>query len=86
MTAIPLDDDVATLLADLEGGRRRAASPDPTAPGGWCVDAAVKAAILAAFRQPAMAAWRVGPLRFRDRSTVPPPRSSQRLPNSTPSP
>ncbi len=73
MTALPLeDDDVATLLDDLEGGRRRAAYPDPTAPGGWCVDAAVKAGILGAFRQPAMAAWRVGPLRFRDRSTVPP--------------
>lgn len=74
MTAAPVDvdDDAAALLDALESGARRAALPDPAAPGGWRVDGEVKAGILAAFREPAVTAWRVGPLRFRDRSAVPP--------------
>ncbi|MEO6206563.1 MAG: 2,3,4,5-tetrahydropyridine-2,6-dicarboxylate N-succinyltransferase, partial [Candidatus Limnocylindrales bacterium] len=39
-----------SILDDLEAGRVRAASPDPTAPGGWRVHADVKAAILESFR------------------------------------
>ena len=41
--------DPATVLADLEAGRLRAAEPDPTAPNGWRIRPDVKAAILACF-------------------------------------
>ena len=40
--------DPGAVLADLDSGRApRGRRPDPTAPGGWLVDAAVKQAILA---------------------------------------
>jgi 2,3,4,5-tetrahydropyridine-2-carboxylate N-succinyltransferase len=60
------------FLAELESGARRAAAPDPAAPGGWRVDPGVKEEILALFRQPEHAEWEVaGVLRFRDRASLP---------------
>lgn len=60
------------LLDDLEGGRLRAAEPDPNAPDGWRVRTDVKAAILACFGDRATIDWTVGPFTFRDRAAVPP--------------
>ena len=61
-----------SILDDLEAGRVRAASPDPTVPGGWRVHAEVKAAILEAFRDRTTQDWQVGPLTFRDRAALAP--------------
>ena len=61
-----------SILDDLEAWRVRAASPDPTAPGGWRVHAEVKAAILEAFRDRTTQDWQVGPLTFRDRAALAP--------------
>jgi 2,3,4,5-tetrahydropyridine-2-carboxylate N-succinyltransferase len=65
---------VSSILQDLEAGRIRAASPDPLAPDGWRIDPAVKAAILACFRDRRTEDWNAGPLAFRDRIGVPPKR------------
>ena len=62
----------AGILADLEAGRQRAASPDPHAPDGWRVHPDVKAAILELFADRTTVDWTVGPLTFRDRAAVPP--------------
>ena len=68
-------DASASILDDLDAGRRRAAVPDATAPGGWRADPEVKAAILACFRNRETAAWDLdGVLRFRDRVGLPPKR------------
>ena len=64
--------DPATVLADLEIGRIRAAEPDQYAPDGWRVRLEVKAAILACFADRTTTDWTVGPLTFRDRAAVPP--------------
>ena len=64
--------DPATVLADLETGRLRAAEPDPSAPDGWRVRPEVKEAILACFTDRTTLDWEVGPLTFRDRAAVPP--------------
>jgi 2,3,4,5-tetrahydropyridine-2-carboxylate N-succinyltransferase len=64
--------DPRTVLDELEAGSIRAAQPDHTAPDGWRVRSEVKAAILACFADRTMADWAVGPLRFRDRASVPP--------------
>jgi 2,3,4,5-tetrahydropyridine-2,6-dicarboxylate N-succinyltransferase len=62
----------ATILADLDTGRRRAAVPDSTAAHGWRVDPEVKAAILDCFRDRATVEWDLGgALRFRDRVGLP---------------
>jgi len=62
-----------SILDDLDAGRRRAAVPDPTAPGGWRTDPEVKAAILACFRERTTVEWDLGgALRFRDRVGLPP--------------
>lgn len=62
----------APILADLDAGRRRAAWPDPTAPGGWRVDPEVKAAILACFRDRRTRDWEIdGAFQFRDRVGLP---------------
>lgn len=62
-----------TVLADLDAGRLRAAWPDPDAPSGWRVDAAVKAAILSRFADRRTQDWDLGGvLRFRDRIGLPP--------------
>ena len=53
---------VADLVAALEAGRARAATPDPTAEGGWRVDAWVKTGILLGFRLPGMTELRDGPI------------------------
>lgn len=62
----------APILADLDAGRRRAAWPDPSAPGGWRVDPDVKAAILACFRDRRTRDWALGgAFQFRDRVGLP---------------
>ena len=66
------DMDEATLLADLEDGRLRAAEPEASGPGGWRVRPEVKAAILARFADRTTRDWSVGPFWFRDRASVPP--------------
>jgi 2,3,4,5-tetrahydropyridine-2-carboxylate N-succinyltransferase len=63
--------EMPSILDELDAGRRRAAVPDPTAPGGWRVDAEVQAAILDRFRDRATATWSVGPFGFRDRVGLP---------------
>jgi 2,3,4,5-tetrahydropyridine-2-carboxylate N-succinyltransferase len=60
------------ILVELEAGTVRAAEPDPTAAGGWRVNTSVKAEILAAFADPAVEEWSVGPFQFRDRASLPP--------------
>jgi 2,3,4,5-tetrahydropyridine-2,6-dicarboxylate N-succinyltransferase len=72
-TATPSTTATATgILADLDAGRRRAAVPDPDAPGGWRADPEVKAAILGCFRDRATTTWDLGgALRFRDRVGLP---------------
>ena len=63
---------VATILDDLDAGTRRAAEPDPAAPGGWRTDPEVKAAILACFRDRTTTTWDLGgALAFRDRAGLP---------------
>lgn len=62
----------AAILDDLESGSVRAASPDPAAPGGWRVNADVKAAIMEVFGDRTMADWFAGPLTFRDRAALAP--------------
>ena len=69
--AVP-GDRPATILADLEAGRLRAAEPDPAAPDGWRVRPEVKAAILACFADRTTVDSAAGPLIFRDRAAVPP--------------
>jgi 2,3,4,5-tetrahydropyridine-2-carboxylate N-succinyltransferase len=62
-----------SILAELDAGTRRAAVPDPGAPGGWRADPEVKAAILGCFRERATGTWDLGGvLRFRDRIGLPP--------------
>jgi 2,3,4,5-tetrahydropyridine-2-carboxylate N-succinyltransferase len=63
--------DDSALLAALEAGTVRAAYPDPTAPGGWRADPAVKAAILRCFADRSTVVAAAGPLRFRDRTGLP---------------
>ncbi|MEX1343640.1 MAG: 2,3,4,5-tetrahydropyridine-2,6-dicarboxylate N-succinyltransferase [Candidatus Limnocylindrales bacterium] len=53
---------VAELVAALEAGEVRAATPDPTVEGGWRVDPWVKTAILLGFRLPGMTDLRDGPI------------------------
>jgi len=64
--------DPATILADLETGRVRAARPDPAEPSGWRVEPSVRLAILARFADRTAADWAVGPFEFRDRAALPP--------------
>src|SRR6187399_513735 len=64
--------DPSTILTDLEGGRVRAAEPDPTTFDGWRIQPEVKTAILACFRDRAALDWMAGPLTFRDRAAIPP--------------
>ncbi len=60
---------VAELVAALEAGEVRAASPDPTLEGGWRIDAWVKTGILLGFRLPGMTEVRDGPITAgRDKS------------------
>ena len=64
--------ETASILADLDAGRRRAAVPDASAPGGWRADPEVKAAILGCFRDRTLATWDLGgALRFADRAGLP---------------
>ncbi len=59
------------LLDDLETGRRRAATPDSAAPGGWRVDLDVKRAILEQFGDRTLVDVSVGAFTFRDRAGLP---------------
>ncbi len=62
----------ATILDELDAGTRRAAIPEPEAPGGWRVEPDVKAAILARFADRRTVDWNVGGVwRFRDRVGLP---------------
>lgn len=72
MTTLETTTSTAPVLDALEAGTVRAAERDPTAPGGWRVNAAVKAAILDAFRDRTTSEWVAGPLTFRDRAAFPP--------------
>lgn len=59
---------VGELIAALEAGTARAASPDPAVPGGWRVDPWVKQGILLGFRIPGFRDFRDGQiLTARDR-------------------
>ena len=70
MTAVTVG---GSILDELDAGARRAAVPDPLAPGGWRTDPEVKAAILACFRDRETVTWDLGGvLRFRDRVGLPP--------------
>jgi 2,3,4,5-tetrahydropyridine-2-carboxylate N-succinyltransferase len=73
MTALEAPPTVlAPILAELDAGTRRAAIPDPDAPGGWRADPEVKAAILACFRDRDTVTWDLaGALQFRDRVGLP---------------
>jgi 2,3,4,5-tetrahydropyridine-2-carboxylate N-succinyltransferase len=60
------------ILADLDAGRVRAASPDSDAPSGWRVDSAVQTAILALFANRETRTWNLDDaLQFRDRVGLP---------------
>lgn len=61
----------APTLRDLETGVLRAARPDPGAAGGWSVDQAARAAIIACFADRRLIETMVGPLLFRDRVGLP---------------
>jgi 2,3,4,5-tetrahydropyridine-2-carboxylate N-succinyltransferase len=63
---------VSGILADLDAGRMRAATPDPAAPGGWRVDAVVQQTILALFADRETRTWNLdGAFQFRDRVGLP---------------
>jgi 2,3,4,5-tetrahydropyridine-2-carboxylate N-succinyltransferase len=65
-------DAPAGILADLDAGRLRAASPDTSAPGGWRVDSAVQKTILGLFADRETRTWDVaGAMQFRDRVGLP---------------
>jgi 2,3,4,5-tetrahydropyridine-2-carboxylate N-succinyltransferase len=72
MTAPITSPPTTEVLDALEAGTVRAAVPDDDAPGGWRVDASIKAAILEAFRDRTTSDWAAGPLTFRDRAAFPP--------------
>ena len=73
MTPIDVTPDAAaSILDDLDAGRRRAAVPDPSSPGGWRSDPEVKAAILACFRDRRTTTWEADDVfQFRDRAGLP---------------
>ena len=73
MTSLVDNPAAVSILAELDAGTRRAAVPDPAAPGGWRTQPEVKAAILGCFRDRETEAWDLGGvLRFRDRVGLPP--------------
>ncbi|MGA3048026.1 MAG: 2,3,4,5-tetrahydropyridine-2,6-dicarboxylate N-succinyltransferase [Terracidiphilus sp.] len=60
-----------SLRAALESGEIRSASPDPTAPTGWRVNAWVKQGILLGFRLGVLEESAAGRLSFVDKHTYP---------------
>src|SRR5580692_20028 len=60
-----------SLRAALESGELRSASPDPTAPNGWRVNAWVKQGILLGFRVGVLEDMPSGGLSFVDKHTYP---------------
>jgi 2,3,4,5-tetrahydropyridine-2-carboxylate N-succinyltransferase len=64
--------EAGTVLAELTGGRVRAAEPNESSPDGWRVRPEVKAAILACFTDPTTTTWQAGPFLFRDRAALRP--------------
>ncbi len=67
----PAAPDPASILVELEAGRLRAAVPDPGARDGWRVVPEVRGAILARFGDRTPETYEAGPLRFRDRASLP---------------
>jgi 2,3,4,5-tetrahydropyridine-2,6-dicarboxylate N-succinyltransferase len=65
------------LRAALEGGEVRSASPDPSSPIGWRVNAWVKQGILLGFRIGVLQDYPSGGLSFVDKSTYPARQFSQ---------
>jgi 2,3,4,5-tetrahydropyridine-2-carboxylate N-succinyltransferase len=63
--------DFLALRAALEAGELRAASPDPSSPTGWRVNAWVKRGILLGFRLGVLAELPAGGLSFVDKHTYP---------------
>jgi 2,3,4,5-tetrahydropyridine-2,6-dicarboxylate N-succinyltransferase len=60
---------VADLVAALENGQVRSATPDPAVADGWRIHAWVKTGILLGFRLPGMTEYRDGPIiAARDKS------------------
>ena len=59
------------LRTALEAGEIRSASPDPTAPTGWRVNAWVKQGILLGFRLGVLRDYPAGELSFIDKDTYP---------------
>jgi 2,3,4,5-tetrahydropyridine-2,6-dicarboxylate N-succinyltransferase len=59
------------LRAALESGQLRAASPDPSTPTGWRVNAWVKQGILLGFRLGVLREWAAEGLSFVDKHTYP---------------
>jgi 2,3,4,5-tetrahydropyridine-2-carboxylate N-succinyltransferase len=63
---------VESTLRALDAGEIRAAEPDPSAPNGWRVNAAVQSAILGLFANRETRTWDLdGALQFRDRVGLP---------------
>src|SRR5271157_5916034 len=60
-----------SLRAAIESGEVRAASPDPTSPTGWRVNAWVKQGILLGFRLGNLQELPAGGLSFVDKHTYP---------------
>ena len=61
-----------STLRALDAGEIRAAEPDPSAPNGWRVNAAVQSAILDLFANRETRTWDLnGALQFRDRVGLP---------------
>jgi 2,3,4,5-tetrahydropyridine-2-carboxylate N-succinyltransferase len=60
-----------SLRSALEAGQLRSASPDPSTPTGWRVNAWVKRGILLGFRLGVMQEFAAGPLSFVDKNTYP---------------
>jgi 2,3,4,5-tetrahydropyridine-2-carboxylate N-succinyltransferase len=60
------------ILADLDAGRIRAATPDPGEPSEWRVDPSVQQAILGLFANRETRTWDLeGAMQFRDRVGLP---------------
>ena len=68
-----LDPDATpeAILAALDSGAIRAAEPDPGAPNGWRVNAAVQQAILRLFANRETRSWNHHGIQFRDRVGLP---------------
>ena len=72
MPAAEQSDAAASILADLDTGRIRAAQPDRSVPSGWRVNADVQQSILSLFTDRTTRTWDLGgAMQFRDRVGLP---------------